>query len=157
MAKWRKTKNNKHEGIESMGRRPGVEIARNLLGRRDFLKIAGATAVLPSILTAQAKGQTAKSSTPANNRINIGVIGMGWQGPANTQALLALDDCQIVAACDVDRNHLQAADNTGPLEVEGSGALPPANAVWNTAQHYRFELKYRGGVTMTVAGGHPRH
>src|SRR5215469_553856 len=109
MAKWRKTKNNKHEGIESMGRRPGVEIARNLLGRRDFLKIAGATAVLPSILTAQAKGQTAESSTPANNRINIGVIGMGWQGPANTQAFLALDDCQVVAACDVDRNHLQAA------------------------------------------------
>ena len=45
----------------------------------------------------------------ANNRINIGVIGMGWQGPANTQAFLALEDCQEVAACDVDRNHLQAA------------------------------------------------
>jgi len=46
-------------------------------------------------------------------------------------------------------------DNTGPLEVEGSGDLPPANALWNTGQHYRFELKYPGGVTMTVAGGHP--
>ena len=46
-------------------------------------------------------------------------------------------------------------DNTGPLEVEGSGELPPANAVWNTAQHYRFELKYPGGVTMTIAGGSP--
>jgi len=46
-------------------------------------------------------------------------------------------------------------DNTGPLEVEGTGELPPANAVWNTAQHYRFELKYPEGVTMTVAGGHP--
>ena len=92
-----------------MARRPGVEIVRNLLGRRDFLKIAGATAVLPSVLKAQAKGQTAKSSTTANNRINIGVIGMGWQGPANTEAFLALEDCQVVAACDVDRNHLQAA------------------------------------------------
>lgn len=352
-----------------MARRPGVEIARNLLGRRDFLKIAGATAALPSVLTAQAKGQASKSSTPANNRINIGVIGMGWQGPANTMAFLALEDCQVVAACDVDRNHLQAAvklindtygtedckgyhdyrellanpeidavmiavpdhwhelvateaarrkkdiysekplahtiaeqqcivravkennvvwqmgswqrsspifhkaaeivrngligtvthvevglpgensnydhireetaaklaaaglkgeleqivpgtkawdllvsappaeldydtwvgparmepyikarshkcwrlnyntgggklldwighhgdiahwglgfDNTGPLEVEGGGELPPANAVWNTAQHYRFELKYPGDVTMTVAGGYP--
>src|ERR1700755_283972 len=92
-----------------MARRLGVEIARNLLGRRDFLKIAGATAVLPSVLVTQAKGQTAKSIPPANNRINIGVIGMGWQGPENTQAFLALDDCQVVAACDVDRNHLQAA------------------------------------------------
>ena len=92
-----------------MARRANVEIARNLLDRRDFLKIAGATAVLPSVLTAQAKGQAAKSNTSANNRINIGVIGMGWQGPANTQAFLALDDCQVVAACDVDGNHLQAA------------------------------------------------
>ena len=92
-----------------MARRPGVEIANHLLGRRDFLKIAGATAVLPSVLAAQAQGQTAKTGTPANNRINIGVIGMGWQGPENTKAFLALDDCQVVAACDVDRNHLQAA------------------------------------------------
>ena len=92
-----------------MARRPGVEIARSLLGRRDFLKIAGATAVLPSMLRTQAKGQATKRSTPANDRINIGVIGMGWQGPANTQAFLALEDCQVVAACDVDRNHRQAA------------------------------------------------
>ena len=80
-----------------------------MLGRRDFLKIAGASAVLPSFQTAQAKGQAAKASTSANNRINIGVIGMGWQGPENTKAFLALEDCQVVAACDVDRNHLQAA------------------------------------------------
>ena len=92
-----------------MGRRPGVEIAANLLERRDFLKIAGATALAPSFFKAQAKGQTTKSTTSPNNRINIGVIGMGWQGPANTQAFLALEDCQVVAACDVDRNHLQAA------------------------------------------------
>ena len=92
-----------------MARRPGVEIGRTLVGRRDFLRIAGASAVLPSILSAQAKGQTTKSPTPANNRINIGVIGMGWQGPENTKAFLALEDCQVVAACDIDRNHLQAA------------------------------------------------
>jgi len=91
-----------------MSRRPGAEIARILLDRRDFLKIAGSTAVLPSVLLAQAKSQTANANTPANNRINIGVIGVGWQGPANTQAFLALDDCQVVAACDIDRNHLQS-------------------------------------------------
>ncbi len=45
-------------------------------------------------------------------------------------------------------------DNSGPSEVEGSGELPPANAVWNSAPKYRFELKYPGGVTMTIAGGH---
>jgi predicted dehydrogenase len=46
-------------------------------------------------------------------------------------------------------------DHTGPLEVEGGGDLPPAGAVWNTAPKYRFELKYPGGITMTIAGGNP--
>ena len=34
---------------------------------------------------------------------------MGWQGPGNTEAFLTLSDCQVVAACDIDANHLQAA------------------------------------------------
>ncbi len=34
---------------------------------------------------------------------------MGWQGPGNTEAFLASPDCQVVAACDIDANHLQAA------------------------------------------------
>ena len=46
-------------------------------------------------------------------------------------------------------------DQTGPLEVEGSGELPPRNAAWNSAPKFRFELKYPQGVTMTLAGGHP--
>lgn len=46
-----------------------------------------------------------------SNRINLGVIGMGWQGPSNTQAFLAETDCQVIAACDLDANHLQDALN----------------------------------------------
>ena len=46
-------------------------------------------------------------------------------------------------------------DNSGPSEVEGSGDLPPAKAVWNTAPKYRFELKYPQDITMTIAGGYP--
>lgn len=34
---------------------------------------------------------------------------MGWQGPGNTRSFLASDDCQVVAACDIDKGHLQAA------------------------------------------------
>jgi len=38
-------------------------------------------------------GYAAQSlSSSANNRINIGVIGMGWQGPGNTKSFLALED-----------------------------------------------------------------
>ena len=92
-----------------------------LLNRRNFLKAAGSAAVLPVVLPAYAR-QSAGGA--ANNRINLGVIGMGWQGPGNTQAFLASDDCQVVAACDIDTNHLAAAlkmvnDNYGNQDCKG--------------------------------------
>jgi predicted dehydrogenase len=74
--------------------------------RRRFLKTAGAAAAIPVALRSRAAAQ---STTSANNRINVGVIGMGWQGPGNTENLLSLQDCQVIAACDIDANHLQAA------------------------------------------------
>lgn len=74
--------------------------------RRNFLKTAGAASVLPAFRPALAS----QSATPsANNKINIGVIGMNWQGPSNTKNFLGLEDCQVVAACDIDKNHLNAA------------------------------------------------
>jgi len=42
----------------------------------------------------------------------MGVIGWGMQGPGNTRNFLALDDCQVIAACDLDKNHLQNALDT---------------------------------------------
>ena len=45
-------------------------------------------------------------------------------------------------------------DETGPLEIEGQGEYPPADAVWNAARKYWIEAKYAGGVTMIVAGGY---
>src|SRR3954468_15723296 len=79
----------------------------NSFDRRRFLKTAGAAAFVPAFIRSGFAAQT--SGTPANNRINLGVIGMGWQGPGNTEAFLTLSDCQVVAACDIDANHLQAA------------------------------------------------
>jgi hypothetical protein len=74
--------------------------------RRRFLQTAGSAAFLPAIL----RGAAAQTpATSPNNRINLGVIGMGWQGPGNTEAFLTLSDCQVVAACDIDANHLQTA------------------------------------------------
>ena len=74
--------------------------------RRRFLQTAGSAAILPAVL----RGYGAQTSTTSpNNRINVGVIGMGWQGPGNTDNLLTLSDCQVVAACDIDSDHLQAA------------------------------------------------
>ena len=80
--------------------------APRLLNRRNFLKAAGSAAILPAVLPAFG-AQSAKPA--ANNKINLGVIGMGWQGPGNTEAFLASEDCQVVAACDIDNNHLKSA------------------------------------------------
>ena len=74
--------------------------------RRNFLKTAGAAAALSSSPFARA------GRVPASDRITIGVIGWGMMGPANTKAFLAQNDCQVVAACDIDKNHLQAATDT---------------------------------------------
>ena len=79
------------------------------INRRHFLATAGAAMVLPLILPGCATG-SGKRPRPSN-RINLGVIGMGWQGPANTQSFLVEQDCQVVAACDLDTTHLQGALN----------------------------------------------
>jgi predicted dehydrogenase len=89
-----------------MPEQSGFDALLRPFNRRRFLKTAGSAAMLPVAL----RGNAAQSSTTsANNRINVGVIGMGWQGPGNTDSLLTLSECQVVAACDIDANHLQAA------------------------------------------------
>jgi len=75
------------------------------LTRRNFLKVAGAAAILPT--RAWGLGRVS-----ASNRITLGVIGWGMMGPSNTKAFLAEDDCQVVAACDLHKDHLQAAVDT---------------------------------------------
>ncbi len=45
-------------------------------------------------------------------------------------------------------------DHTGPVFVEGSGALPPAGSLWDSPTRYRIHARYAGGLEMTVAGGH---
>lgn len=78
--------------------------------RRHFLKTTGAALVLPMIVPACAVGR-GKQSRPSN-RINIGVVGWGMQGPGNTQSFLHENDCRVVAACDIDKLHLQSAVDT---------------------------------------------
>ena len=74
--------------------------------RRRFLKAAGAAAAVSSSPWARA------GRASASNRITIGVIGWGMMGPANTKAFLAENDCQVVAACDIHKKHLQTAVDT---------------------------------------------
>jgi predicted dehydrogenase len=80
------------------------------VNRRQFLKAAGAAVILPTILPSSVFGRNGKIAP--SNKINLGVIGWGMQGPGNTKAFLAEEDCHVVAACDLDKNHLQAAVKT---------------------------------------------
>ena len=75
--------------------------------RRTFLKGTAAAIGFPTIVPSSVFGQNAPS-----NRITLGVVGWGMQGPGNTKAFLAETDCQVVAACDLDTKHLEAAVNT---------------------------------------------
>ncbi len=74
--------------------------------RRKFLQSAAAAAALSASPFARAR------RVPASNRITIGVIGWGMMGPANTKSFLGFDDCQVVAACDIEKDHLEAAVDT---------------------------------------------
>ena len=80
------------------------------LSRRRFLAAAGLTLVAPALLSSCASG---RSGRPApSERITMGIVGWGMMGPHNTKAFLSQKDCQVVAACDVDQDHLEQALTT---------------------------------------------
>ena len=83
----------------------------NHVNRRHFLRCAGAAIVLPTILPGCVLGRDGKKIS-ANSKITMGVVGWGMQGPSNTKSFLVEEDCHIVAACDLDKNALQAAVGT---------------------------------------------
>jgi len=76
------------------------------LNRRQFLAASGMALAIPTIIPASAFG----ADRPApSNRITLGVVGCGGMGRGNTEGFLNLPECQVVAACDVDKDHLAKA------------------------------------------------
>ncbi len=74
--------------------------------RRSFLKCtAGATGAFMILRAGLARGFA------ANDKLNIGIIGTGGRGQANTQGVTAEN---IVALCDIDRNALNRALSAHP-------------------------------------------
>jgi predicted dehydrogenase len=78
--------------------------------RRKFLAAAGAAIAMPTIIPLSALGRDGK--TAPSERVTVGVVGWGWQGPDDTRACLPLPNCQVVAACDLDTDHLKDALDT---------------------------------------------
>jgi len=77
------------------------------ISRRRFLATAGVAIAAPTIIPASVLG--ADGQVAPSERITVAAIGWGMQGPGNTSGLLEQKDCQVVAVCDLDQNHLNAA------------------------------------------------
>ena len=77
------------------------------ISRRQFLATTSVAIAAPAIIPASALGRGGQAAP--SERITLGIVGWGMQGPSNTDAFLHLKDCQVVAACDIDKNHLQQA------------------------------------------------
>jgi len=78
--------------------------------RRDFIKTVSSVAAVagfPTIVSGSALGLN--GSVAPSNRIVMGCIGVGGQGTFNMKAFLSETDAQVVAVCDVDKDHLEKA------------------------------------------------
>ena len=67
--------------------------------RRDFVKNVTASGLSMMILP---NGLLGFERTSANDRLNVGIIGLGLRGTGHLRNLLLRDDVNIVALCDID-------------------------------------------------------
>ncbi|WP_075082363.1 Gfo/Idh/MocA family protein [Mariniblastus fucicola] len=79
--------------------------------RRQFLAATASAAAITAAPMFIPRTSLGYGRTAPSDRIAIGAIGCGGKGRHNTSAFLADDRVQVIAACDVDANHLnQGAD-----------------------------------------------
>jgi predicted dehydrogenase len=82
-------------------------MAERKFTRRAFVKGAGAALAAPYVITSSALGASGRAA--ASERIVMGAIGIGGRGGSDMHALMANDDVQMVAVCDVQASHRKAA------------------------------------------------
>ena len=97
------------------------------LKRRQFLKhsaLLASSAAIPSFVPSYVLGQDAPS-----DKVNVGIIGLGWRGTQLMHEAFRNDNIQIAALADVDRPYLLHAqswldDQSGVDRkwIEGSGS-----------------------------------
>jgi predicted dehydrogenase len=84
------------------------------ISRRRFLRSAAGASVgalgFPYIVSSSALGQG--GAVAPSERVVIGCIGVGSQGSGNMRGFLGKKGAQVVAVCDVDRNHVNNAKAT---------------------------------------------
>lgn len=75
--------------------------------RRGFLKASAAAVAVPYFVSPSALGLA--GTTAPSERIVVGAIGTGGKGRHNIEQFFKEQDCQVVAVCDVDANHMKMA------------------------------------------------
>ena len=94
----------------------------HVMTRRRFLASAGTALAVPMFIPGSALGFGGQAAP--SNRITLGIIGCGNMGTQNTNAFLNEPDCQVVAACDVDRNRLTKLAGTINEHNGGQACAP---------------------------------
>jgi len=84
---------------------------KECINRRRFLKksaeLAAGTVAFPYIVPSSALGLA--GNVAPSNRITVGCIGLGGMGTGNMRGFLEQSGAQVVAVCDVDTSHREAA------------------------------------------------
>ncbi len=75
------------------------------MSRRHLLKTGAGMLAAPYVVSL-------KAGTPPSGRITMGAIGLGGQGMHNLKSFLTFEDVRVMAVCDVDAGHRQAAKKT---------------------------------------------
>lgn len=75
--------------------------------RRRFLKTTAATLAIPYFVSPSSLGLA--GSVAPSDRIVLGAIGTGGKGRHNMEQFFKEKDCQVVAVCDVEKNHATMA------------------------------------------------
>jgi predicted dehydrogenase len=111
--------------------------------RREFLRRGGlaAAAGFAFPMVVNRRVLAGSLTPPPSEQIRVGVIGLGGQGTANLKALLKEKTAEIVAVCDVDKDHLAKAQVLG-----GPNARP-----YRAVADYRRLLDDQGIDAVLVA------
>ena len=75
------------------------------IARRQFLGLGAAAFAAPLFVSSGLLGLSGCRRPSANQRVTVGVVGLGAQGFDNLRQMLRLADVQVVAVCDVDTLH----------------------------------------------------
>src|SRR5207244_11849125 len=77
------------------------------ISRRRFIAAAAAAVAAPTIIPASALGADGRPAP--SERITMGVVGWGMQGPSNAGNSMREPDCQVAATCNIDKHHREAS------------------------------------------------